>query len=224
MLAVDFIPLIDHTMIDPFITFSDIETQLARAVDIKIKQVFVNPFHVYKTVNYLKTSNVTVGTVIGFPLGANLPSVKSFECEEAIREGAREIDMVINLAALKSADYPAVRRDIRAVISPGRRHKVPIKVIIETAYLNDEEKIAACKLAVEAGADYVKTSTGLAPSGATVKDVRLMRKAVGPDIGVKASGGIRDLGEAMSMVEAGASRIGTSNGINIAKEALTKLK
>lgn len=217
------ISLIDNTAIDPFLTFEDIRKFCDKTIEYGISRVFVNPCHVAKTVEYLKKNDIVVGTVAGFPLGTNLPGVKSFECEEAIREGAREIDMVINLGALKAKDYTAVRRDIRAVVSPGKRHKVPIKVIIEACYLTDEEKITACKLAAEAGASFVKTSTGMGPSGATAKDVRLMRKAVGKDFGVKASGGIRNLDTAIKMIEAGANRIGTSSGAKIAAEALAKI-
>lgn len=217
------ISLIDNTAIDPFLTFDDIRKFCDSTAKHGMKRIFVNPCHVAKTVDYLKKSDVVVGTVVGFPLGTNLSGVKSFECEEAIREGAREIDMVINLGALKAKDYTAVRRDIRAVVSPGKRHKVPIKVIIEACYLTDKEKIVACELAVEAGANFVKTSTGLGPSGATVKDVRLMRKTVGKNFGVKASGGIRDLDTAIKMIEAGANRIGTSSGAKIASEAYTRL-
>lgn len=223
MLAKELISMLDHTMIDPVLTFEDIKRSCDKALDIGIKHIFVNPYWVLKTAGYIKDPDIVIGTVVGFPLGATTPGVKSFECEEAIREGARTVDMVINLGALKAGDHPSVRRDIRAVVSPGKRHKVPIKVIIETCYLTDEEKIVACNLAVESGADYVKTSTGLGPSGATVKDVRLMKKAVGPNIGVKASGGIRDLETAINMVEAGATRIGTSIGIKIAQDALKTL-
>ena len=163
-------------------------------------------------VNFYKETNVKVCTVIGFPLGANTPEVKAFETKNAIENGAQEVDMVINIGALKDRDYELVERDIRAVTEVATG-KALTKVIIETCLLTDEEKMLVCEIAVKAGTDFVKTSTGFSTGGATVEDVALMRKTVGPDIGVKASGGVRNLKDAKAVIEAGATRIGASAGI-----------
>jgi deoxyribose-phosphate aldolase len=167
----------------------------------------------------LRGSGVPVCTVVGFPLGATLADVKAYETRRAIFDGAREIDMVINIGALKSGDDCAVEYDIRAVVEAAHEAGVLVKTIIETALLTDDEKVRACLAAKRAGADFVKTSTGFAKSGATVADVALMRRTVGPDLGVKASGGVRGIEDARAMVEAGATRIGASVGVKIAQEA-----
>jgi deoxyribose-phosphate aldolase len=163
----------------------------------------------------LKGTDVKVCTVIGFPLGASAPDVKVFEAETALRDGATEIDMVINIGALKGRDYTLVARDIAGVVKLGHAAGALVKVIIETALLSEEEKVTACLLAKEAGADYVKTSTGFSGGGATVSDIALMRRVVGPEMGVKASGGVKDYADAKSLVEAGATRIGASAGVKI---------
>jgi deoxyribose-phosphate aldolase len=163
--------------------------------------------------------DVLVCTVIGFPLGATLPAVKAFEAEQVIALGAREVDMVQNVGALKSGDLDLVRQDMVAVVEVAHAHGALCKVILETALLTDEEKIAACNLARDVGADFVKTSTGFGPGGATVHDVALMRQTVGPTMGVKASGGIRTYADALAMIRAGATRIGASAGVRILAEA-----
>jgi deoxyribose-phosphate aldolase len=159
---------------------------------------------------------------VGFPLGFTLPEVKSLEAERVIRNGAQEIDVVINLSALKSGDYELVEEDLRGVVKVAKTKEVATKVIIEACYLTDKEKVAACLLAEKVGADFVKTSTGFGPGGATVHDVQLMRRVLSDKIGVKAAGGIRTLRDVIKMVKAGASRIGTSHGVAIAKEVLAK--
>ncbi|MGL5914879.1 MAG: deoxyribose-phosphate aldolase, partial [Culicoidibacterales bacterium] len=173
--------------------------------------VCINPTWVKLTSQLLAESDVKVCTVIGFPLGANTPEVKAFETKDAIENGAQEIDMVINVGAAKAGDWALVERDIHAVVEAA--NKTLVKVIIETCLLTDEEKIKACFAAVAAGADYVKTSTGFSTGGATIADVQLMRETVGPDIGVKASGGVRSYEDMEAMVQAGATRIGTSSGV-----------
>ena len=174
----------------------------------------MNPTWVKYASELLQETKVKVCTVIGFPLGANTPEVKAFETKNAIENGAQEVDMVINIGALKDRDYELVERDIRAVTEVATG-KALTKVIIETCLLTDEEKMRVCEIAVKAGTDFVKTSTGFSTGGATVEDVALMRKTVGPDIGVKASGGVRDIKDAKAVIEAGATRIGASAGIAI---------
>ncbi|OGO79026.1 MAG: deoxyribose-phosphate aldolase, partial [Clostridiales bacterium GWB2_37_7] len=168
----------------------------------------------------LKGTEVKVCTVVGFPLGATLPQVKAFEAEEAIKNGAHEVDMVINVGALKSGELDIVEQDIKAVAA-SCKNKALLKVIIETCLLTDEEKVAACLLAKKAEADFVKTSTGFSTGGATVEDIRLMRSAVGANMGVKASGAVRDLETALKMIEAGATRIGASASVNIVNDMKT---
>jgi deoxyribose-phosphate aldolase len=165
--------------------------------------------------NLLKESDVKVCTVIGFPLGATTIETKAFEATEALRNGAQELDMVINLSALKSGDHDTVLRDISRVVGIAKKHNAITKVIIETCYLTNEEKVKACTLAKDAKADFVKTSTGFGPSGATEEDVELMRRTVGPNLGVKAAGSISNLGKAIKMIDAGATRIGASRGVTI---------
>jgi deoxyribose-phosphate aldolase len=207
--------LIDHTALKPDTTKAQIETLCREAKEYQFASVCVNPTWVKLAAELLiEAEPVKVCTVIGFPLGASTPEVKAFETTNAIENGATEVDMVINIAALKDKNDELVERDIRAVVDAAKG-KALTKVIIETSLLTDDEKIRACELAVKAGTDYVKTSTGFSTGGATVEDIALMRKTVGPDIGVKASGGVRDLAGAKAMVEAGATRIGASAGVSI---------
>jgi deoxyribose-phosphate aldolase len=206
--------LIDHTVLKPETTTAQIEKLCEEAKEHNFASVCVNPTWVSLCSKLLKGSDVLVCTVIGFPLGANTKEVKAFETTNAIENGAQEVDMVINIGALKDKDHETVEQDIAAVVNAAKG-KALVKVIIETSLLTNEEKEIASKLSVKAGADFVKTSTGFSTGGATVEDVALMRKTVGPDIGVKASGGVRDIASVNEMVKAGATRIGTSNGITI---------
>lgn len=207
---------IDHTLLKSFATKDDILKLCNEANLYKFKSVCVNPVNVELAYELLKGTDVLVCTVIGFPLGANTSEVKAYETTKAITDGASEIDMVINIGAAKSHDYDVVYNDILSVVKAA--NGVLVKVIIETCYLTDEEKITVCQLAVKAGANYVKTSTGFGPSGATEHDILLMRETVGKDIGVKASGGIKTIDDFTTMVNAGANRIGTSNGIFIMED------
>ncbi|MGQ7278122.1 MULTISPECIES: deoxyribose-phosphate aldolase [Brevibacillus] len=204
---------IDHTLLKPETTAAMIDKLCAEAKEHNFASVCVNPFWVKRCAELLKGTDVKVCTVIGFPLGASTPAVKAAETRDAIANGATEVDMVLNIGALKSGDLDLVKADVKAVKEAAG--SVLVKVILETGLLTDEEKVTACKLCVEAGADYVKTSTGFGHGGATVEDVALMRKTVGPNVGVKASGGVRDRAAALAMIEAGASRIGTSSGVAI---------
>ncbi|HEM6059365.1 deoxyribose-phosphate aldolase [Streptococcus suis] len=204
---------IDHTILKPETTQEQVEKILAEAKEYDFASVCVNPTWVALAAESLKDSDVKVCTVIGFPLGANTPAVKAFETKDAISNGADEIDMVINIGALKIGNYDLVLEDIKAVVAASGDKLV--KVIIEACLLTDDEKVKACQLSQEAGADYVKTSTGFSTGGATVADVALMRKTVGPDMGVKASGGARSYEDAIAFIEAGASRIGASSGVAI---------
>jgi deoxyribose-phosphate aldolase len=204
---------IDHTLLKPETTAAMIDKLCAEAREHNFASVCVNPYWVKRCAELLKGTDVNVCTVIGFPLGANTPAVKAAETCDAIANGATEVDMVLNIGALKSGDLELVKEDVKAVKEAAG--SVLVKVILETGLLTDEEKVTACKLCVEAGADYVKTSTGFGHGGATVEDVALMRKTVGPNVGVKASGGVRDRAAALAMIEAGASRIGTSSGVAI---------
>ena len=213
-MSVNIGSMIDHTALKPETSKSQIETLCAEAKEYKFASVCVNPTWVETAAALLKGTEVTVCTVIGFPLGASTPETKAFETGDAIAKGATEVDMVINIGALKDKNDELVERDIRAVVDAAKG-KALTKVIIESCLLTDEEKVRACELSVKAGADFVKTSTGFSTGGATVEDIALMRKTVGPDIGVKASGGVRDRAGAMAMVEAGATRIGASAGIAI---------
>ncbi|HFI0517917.1 TPA: deoxyribose-phosphate aldolase [Streptococcus suis] len=204
---------IDHTILKPETTKEQVEKILSEAKEYDFASVCVNPTWVSLAAESLKDSDVKVCTVIGFPLGANTSAVKAFETKDAIANGADEIDMVINVGALKSGNDALVLDDIKAVVDASGDKLV--KVIIETCLLTDDEKVRACQLSKEAGADYVKTSTGFSTGGATVADVALMRKTVGPDMGVKASGGARSYEDAIAFIEAGASRIGASSGVAI---------
>ena len=204
---------IDHTILKPETTQEQVEKILSEAKEYDFASVCVNPTWVSLAAESLKDSDVKVCTVIGFPLGANTSAVKAFETEDAIANGADEIDMVINVGALKAGNDALVLDDIKAVVDASGDKLV--KVIIEACLLTDDEKVRACQLSKEAGADYVKTSTGFSTGGATVADVALMRKTVGPDMGVKASGGARSYEDAIALIEAGASRIGASSGVAI---------
>lgn len=206
---------IDHTLLKPDATQQEIAQLCFEARKYGFASVCVNPTWVSLCAELLKGSSVKVCTVIGFPLGATSSESKAFETETAIRQGATEIDMVINIGALKARDLETVARDIRGVVNVAHGHGILVKVIIETALLTDEEKTIASLIAKEAGADYVKTSTGFAGGGATVHDIELMRKTVGPQMGVKASGGVRTFEDAASMIKAGATRIGASAGVKI---------
>lgn len=211
--------MIDHTLLKPDATRADIETLCREAADYRFASVCVNPVWVATCARLLHGSRVRVCSVVGFPLGATTADTKHFETRRAIFDGAREIDMVINIGALKSGDLRLVERDIDAVASPCREGGALSKVIIEAALLTDDEKITACTLAKAAGADFVKTSTGFGPGGATAADVALMRRVVGDEMGVKAAGGVRDLEGLKAMVAAGATRIGASAGVRIVQES-----
>lgn len=207
--------MIDHTLLKPDATQQEIAQLCFEARKYGFASVCVNPTWVSLCAELLKGSPVKVCTVIGFPLGATSSETKAFETETAIRQGATEIDMVINIGALKARDLDAVAKDIRGVVNAAHARGIIVKVIIETVLLNDEEKTIACLISKEAGADFVKTSTGFAGGGATAHDVALMRKTVGPAMGVKASGGVRTFEDAASMIKAGATRIGASAGVKI---------
>lgn len=217
--ARDWTSLIDHTLLKPEANEDDIKRLCEEAARFRFASVCVNPTWVRAASCHLHGSGVPVCTVIGFPLGATLSDVKAYEARRAIFDGAREVDMVINVGALKSGDDCAVEEDIRSVVSVAHESNVICKVIIETALLTDDEKVRACVAAKNAGADFVKTSTGFSKGGATVADIALMRQAVGSELGVKASGGVKGLDDARKMVQAGATRIGASVGVKIAQEA-----
>ena len=213
--------IIDHTLLKADATEEQVTVLAQEAKEYSFASVCVNPTWVKKAAELLKDApEVKVCTVIGFPLGATTSAVKAFETTNAIENGADEVDMVINIGALKDKNYDLVQSDIQAVVDAAKG-KALVKVIIETALLTDEEKAKVSELAVKAGADFVKTSTGFSTGGATVEDVVLMRKTVGPDVGVKASGGVRGLEDAKAMIEAGATRIGASSGVSIAKGQLS---
>lgn len=210
--------LIDHTLLKPEASRPDVETLCREAAEFGFATVCVNPVWVALAAARLRGLGVGVCSVVGFPLGATTSDVKQYETRRAIFDGATEIDMVINVGALKSGDLRSVERDIEAVVDPCRACGVVSKVIIEAALLSDDEKVAACTLSKAAGADFVKTSTGFGPGGATAADVALMRRVVGAEMGVKAAGGVRDLQGLKAMVAAGATRIGASAGVRIVQE------
>ena len=214
----NYAAMIDHTLLKADATRDQIEKLCAEAKKYVFASVCVNPTWVKYSAELLAGTEVKVCTVIGFPLGASTSAVKAFETKDAIANGATEIDMVINIGALKNGEYDVVRDDIKAVVDAA--NGTLVKVIIETCLLTDEEKVKACELSVEAGADFVKTSTGFSTGGATAEDIALMRKTVGPDLGVKASGGVRNLEDMKTMIENGATRIGASSGVAI-MEGLT---
>jgi deoxyribose-phosphate aldolase len=211
----DIASYIDHTLLKPGVTGPEIDRLCEEARRYNFAAVCVNPVWVRRAREHLRGSNVGIASVVGFPLGANATEIKVMEARRALREGAREIDMVINVGLLKEGDYEAVRQDISRVADACREVGAVCKVIIEAGLLTDEEKVIACRLAKEAKADYVKTSTGFGAGGATVYDVALMRETVGPSMGVKASGGIKTADDAEQMIAAGATRIGASAGISI---------
>jgi deoxyribose-phosphate aldolase len=215
--------LIDHTLLKPDAAREDIERLCREAAQFHFASVCVNPNWVPLCRDLLRGSGVKVCTVIGFPFGSHLPDVKAYEARRAVEQGAEEVDMVINIGALKSKDYATVEKDIAGVVDAVGKNTV-VKVILETAMLTREEKIMGSSLAKAAGADYVKTSTGFGGGGATVEDVRLMRETVGPEIGVKASGGIRTKEDVEAMVAAGATRIGASAGVKIVRGEKTEAK
>jgi len=205
---------IDHTLLKPETTKDMVKTLCEEAKEYGFYSVCINPTYVNFAKEQLKDSDVKVATVIGFPLGSTMKEVKAYESENAINNGADELDMVINIGALKDKDYDLVKEDIEEVVNAAKGTAL-VKVIIETCLLNEEEKKMACKLAKEAGADFVKTSTGFSTAGATKEDVKLMREVVGDKMGVKASGGIRDYETAVKMIEVGATRLGASSSIKI---------
>jgi deoxyribose-phosphate aldolase len=211
--------MIDHTLLKPDATRQEIEKLCREAAEFHFATVCVNPAWVSTAAHLLRGSGVGVCSVVGFPLGATTADVKHYETRRAIFDGAAEIDMVINIGALKSGDLTVVERDIAAVVGPCREAGVTSKVILEVALLNDDEKIAACTLSKAAGADFVKTSTGFASGGATAADVALMRRVVGAEMGVKAAGGVRDYEGLKAMVAAGATRVGASAGVKIVQES-----
>lgn len=211
--------LIDHTLLKPEATPLQVEALCAEAVQYRFASVCVNPAFVPLCARLLRGAPVAVCTVIGFPLGATTTKTKVFEATQAAGNGARELDMVIAVGLLKAGAYGQVVEDIAAVVEAGHAAGALVKVIIETALLSDEEKVAACLLAARVGADFVKTSTGFSGGGATTADIALMRRVVGPDLGVKASGGVRSLADARALVAAGATRIGASAGVAIVREA-----
>ena len=206
---------IDHTVLKADTPKAKVQQIIDEAIQYDFMSVCINPTWVSFAAEKLAATDVKVCTVIGFPLGANTSTVKAFEAAEAIKNGADEVDMVINIGAAKDGDWDLVESDIQAVVDASK--DVTTKVIIETSLLTDEEKVKACQAAVRAGADFVKTSTGFSTAGATVADIALMRQTVGPDLGVKASGGVCSIADAQAMIEAGATRLGTSNGVDIMK-------
>lgn len=213
----DLASYIDHTLLKPDASREDILRVCEEAARYRFKSVCVNPIWVGTVHNALKDTGVATCSVIGFPLGATTTEVKVFEAQGALQDGADEIDMVIDIAAARSGDREALVRDIASVAEAVHEAGAILKVIIEAALLTDEQKVLACEAAVEAGADFVKTSTGFNGPGATVSDVALMRRTVGPELGVKASGGVRSREDALAMIDAGATRIGASSGIAIVK-------
>lgn len=207
--------MIDHTFLKPFGTAENIEKLCAEARKYEFAMVAINPAEVETCVKLLEGSPVRVGAAIGFPLGQTTTECKAFETRDAIEKGATEIDTVINVRALQKGRLDIVKKEIEDMVTICRPAGVICKVILETCYLSDAEKETVCQIAKEAGVDFVKTSTGFGTAGATVEDVTLMRRVVGPEIGVKAAGGIRDLDTALAMIKAGATRIGTSSGVSI---------
>jgi len=211
----DLAGFIDHTLLRPDATAAEIDRMCAEAIEYGFASVCVNPTWTKRVAEALRGSRVVACVVVGFPLGATMPEIKAMEARRALRDGAREIDMVLNVGALKSGDHDLVLRDVAGVSEACREVGAVCKVILETALLTDEEKVIASRLASDGKADFVKTSTGFGPGGATVYDVALMREAVGPEMGVKASGGIRSADDVRQMIAAGATRIGASAGVEI---------
>ncbi len=222
--SIQLVSIIDHTLLKQDATAEQVAILCEQALEYHFGAVCVNSYWVAYCKAALAGSNVKVGAAIGFPLGAMSTKAKVYEAKRSIKDGAVEIDMVMNVGALKSRNLAAVASDIREVVRVAHKMGAIVKVILETCLLTDEEKVTACLLAKEAGADFVKTSTGFSTGGATVEDIRLMRSVVGPEMGVKASGGIRTLADAQAMIEAGATRIGTSGGIKMAEELAASQK
>ena len=216
--------MIDHTFLKPFGTAENIEKLCAEARKYEFAMVAINPAEVETCVKLLEGSPVRVGAAIGFPLGQTTTECKAFETRDAIAKGATEIDTVINVRALQKGRLDIVKKEIEEMVAICRPAGVICKVILETCYLSDAEKETVCRIAKEAGVDFVKTSTGFGTAGATVEDVALMRRVVGPEIGVKAAGGIRDLDTALAMITAGAPRIGTSSGVTIVEAYKSAIK
>lgn len=216
--------MIDHTFLKPFGTAENIEKLCAEARKYEFAMVAINPAEVETCVKLLEGSPVRVGAAIGFPLGQTTTECKAFETRDAIAKGATEIDTVINVRALQKGRLDIVKKEIEEMVAICRPAGVICKVILETCYLSDAEKETVCRMAKEAGVDFVKTSTGFGTAGATVEDVALMRRVVGPEIGVKAAGGIRDLDTALAMIKAGATRIGTSSGVTIVEAYKSAIK
>lgn len=210
----DIKSMIDHTLLKPDSTKEGISLLCEEAKKYEFAAICVNPYYISLCKELLKDSDVRIATVVGFPLGANTKETKAFETIDAIKKGAQEIDMVINIGALKNKDYDVVMDDIKAVVDAAKGEAI-VKVILETCLLTDEEKKKACEISLEAGADFIKTSTGFSTGGATIEDVKMMKSVAGDKMEVKASGGIRDLETANKMIEAGATRLGTSSGIKI---------
>ena len=210
--------LVDHTLLKPEAGEEQVRAHIAEAIEFGFASVCLNPIWTPLCADLLAGTNVKACTVIGFPLGATLPAIKVFEVETAASLGADEVDMVLAVGQLRDGDYHLVYRDIAEVADAAHQHDLILKVILETGLLTDEQKIAACVIAQEAGADFVKTATGFSGGGATVPDVALMRRVVGPAMGVKAAGGIRTAEDALRMVAAGANRLGTSGGVRIMQE------
>ncbi|GAP20027.1 deoxyribose-phosphate aldolase [Leptolinea tardivitalis] len=213
---------IDHTLLKQEASVPQIAKLCEEAIKYNFAAICVNATNIAQCAKLLKGTDVKLSSTVGFPLGATLPSVKAYETEQAIAAGASEIDMVMNVGAMKSGNLALVKEDIAAVVKAAHAHKVIVKVIIETCLLTDDEKVKACQICKEVGADFVKTSTGFNSAGATVADVALMRKTVGPDMGVKAAGGVRTREDVLAMIEAGATRIGTSGGVKIMEGAEIK--
>ena len=214
--AADICKVIDHTLLKPDATLEQVKQICDEAKLYGFASVCVNPAYIGFVAEQLKNSDIAPCCVVGFPLGATLSEIKAFETRQCVTRGAKEVDMVINIGAAKAGDWPFVQADIQAVVNAAQQQAL-VKVIIETCLLTDDEKTRACIAAKEAGANFVKTSTGFSSGGATAADVRLMRQTVGTEMGVKASGGVRDLQRALEMISAGATRLGTSAGIAIAK-------
>ncbi|BCY16154.1 MAG: deoxyribose-phosphate aldolase [Chloroflexi bacterium] len=213
---------IDHTLLKQDATIAQIEKLCEEAAKYQFASVCVNATYAALCAKLLKDTGVKVCCVVGFPLGATLSSVKAFETEQVIADGASEVDMVLNVGALKSGNFTLVKNDVTAVVRAAHAKNALVKVIIETCLLTDDEKVKACQICQSAGADFVKTSTGFSTAGATVEDVALMRKTVGPDMGVKAAGGVRTRDDVLAMIKAGATRIGTSGGVKIMEGAEIK--
>jgi deoxyribose-phosphate aldolase len=211
----DLAKIIDHTLVKPYATKNEVIQVCEEAKKYGFGAVCVNPFYVKLAANTLKGTDIKVCSTVGFPFGSNSLETKALEAKKAIEDGAKELDMVMNIGALKSKDYEFVKQDIEAVVGIARKFNVIVKVIIECCYLTNEEKIRACLIAKEAKADYIKSSTGFGPSGAKVNDIKLIKRVVGESMGIKAAGGIRTVSQALKMIKAGATRIGTSAGVQI---------